>query len=106
MAQQASVTQGFGYTFPAGSTLPVGTYGVIARQPASYPGCVDGSLNCFGPFSSNGLSNGGEDVEISDADGFPMDYIDYDDNPAWDVQSREADGSCARWPSTWKMGRF
>ena len=95
MAQQASVTQGFGYTFPAGSTLPVGTYGVIARQPASYPGCVDGSLNCFGPFSSNGLSNGGEDVEISDADGFPMDYVDYDDNNAWDVQSREADGSCA-----------
>lgn len=81
-----SFTQGVTYTFPA-ITMPAGSYLVL---------CVDSLAfqSAFGvmayEWASGSLSNSGEDIELVDANGAVVDFVDYDDNNPW---SSMADGS-------------
>ena len=94
-----SFTEGFSYTFPVGATLAGGEYAIVARNPASWPDLTAAGKQVWGPFDSGSLSNGGENIQIIDANGIFVDYVDYDDNAAWTANSAvlgtDADGGCA-----------
>jgi len=75
---------GFDYTFPAGSKIPPGEYLVVARDPASI-GLFYGITNIVGPFAGGALSNSGEMVILADANGVPVDTVDYDDWEPWPI---------------------
>lgn len=72
-------TQGFNFTFPEHILNP-GEFVVV---------CVDAEafLNTFGmevyEWDSGGLSNGGEDIELTDNAGIVRAYVDYDDGGDW-----------------------
>lgn len=74
-----SFTQGVEYTFPP-FTLQPGDFVVVAVDSAALE-------NNFGvpafQWTSGGLSNGGETITIADADGNPLNSVNYDDNPPW-----------------------
>lgn len=75
---------GFDYTFPAGTKIPPGEYIVVARDPASV-GLFYGITNMVGPFAGGALSNGGEMIILADANGVPVDTVDYDDWEPWPI---------------------
>ncbi len=82
-------TQGVTHIFATGTTLPAGGY-IILTIPASNG---DLEYNVYDPdgdgFNENGaiviewdegvLSNGGEDIEIVNANGVVVDFVDYED---------------------------
>jgi hypothetical protein len=79
-------TQGVTHTF-AGGMIPAGGYFVIAVDSAAFH-------NAFGmapdaEWNGGGLSNGGEDITIYDANGVFVDSVNYDDAAPW---SLSADG--------------
>ena len=79
-------TQGVTHTF-AGGMIPAGGYYVIAVDSAAFH-------NAFGmapdaEWNGGGLSNGGEDITIYDANGVFVDSVDYDDAAPW---ATSADG--------------
>ena len=51
--------------------MAAGGYLVVAVNSESYPGSIE--------WTSGALSNGGEDIEIVDADGNVVDFVDYED---------------------------
>lgn len=79
-------TAGIVYTFP-NVTLNSGEYMVICTDSVSFN-------TSFGvdvlEWSSGGLSNGGESIELRDANGNVIDFVQYDDGGDWPT---EADGS-------------
>ena len=72
-------SQGVDFTFP-GYDLGAGQYVVVAYS-------ADVMLDAFGvvalQWTSGGLSNGGEDIELRNAAGDIVDYVDYDDGSGW-----------------------
>ncbi len=76
-------TSGISFTFPANSKIAPGGFAVVARDPDSLIAFygVDSSI-VYGPYSG-ALSNGGELLVLSDASGYPIDSVDYDDNEPW-----------------------
>lgn len=80
------ITEGVVYTFGA-YTLNPGDYVVVTGDSMGY-------FNVFGTTAfqwlSGGLSNGGEDIVLADANGVTIDSVDYDDGGAWPV---DADGN-------------
>jgi hypothetical protein len=74
-----SFTEGVSYTFPDYELLP-GEYLVIAYDSMAM-------LNTFGinvlEWTSGGLKNSGEDIELTNAGGVVIDYVDYDDAGNW-----------------------
>ena len=66
-----SFTQGVTHVFADGTTLAAGGYLVVAVNSESYPGSIE--------WTSGALSNGGEDIEIVDAEGNVVDFVDYED---------------------------
>lgn len=81
-----SITQGVVYTFPA-MTMAAGSYLVLTNDSLAFQ-------NAFGfaayEWTSGSLTNGGEDIEIVDANGAVVDYVDYDDSNPW---TEMADGA-------------
>jgi len=82
-----SFASGLTYTFPAGTTLAVDSYLVLARvrtnaiwKYTSYP--------VLGPYEGK-LSNGGEKIELQRPDGTTVDEFKYNDDFPW---PRGADG--------------
>lgn len=76
-----AITDGFSYTFPAGTTIAAGGYLVVASNPTAIG--VNGAL---GPWTSGTLSNGGETISLSEPDGDnwdTVDTIDYADEGDW-----------------------
>lgn len=76
-----AITDGFSYTFPAGTTISAGGYLVVASNPTSLG--VSGAL---GPWTSGKLSNGGETITLSEPDDDnwdTVDTIDYADEGDW-----------------------
>lgn len=76
-----AITNGFSYTFPAGTTISAGGYLVVASNPTTLG--VSGAL---GPWTSGKLSNGGETITLSEPDGDDwdtVDTIDYADEGDW-----------------------
>ncbi len=76
-----TMTQGVDYTFPA-ITLYPSDYLLIAKDSMAM-------LNTFAvtayQWTSGSLSNGGEDIELTDTMGNQVDYVDYDDQSPWDT---------------------
>ena len=86
-----SYTQGINHVFADGTTLPAGGYMIVSIPADNSQGNVvenpfdpDGDgLHTNGAivveWTSGGLSNGGEDIEIVDAAGAVVDFVDYED---------------------------
>ncbi len=76
-----SFSEGFVFTFPQGTTIPDQGFLTIAFNPADF-------LNQYGfapdfQWTSGGLSNSGEDIELRDASGNVQDFVDYDNGGVW-----------------------
>ena len=86
-----SFTQGVNHTFADGTTLAAGAYMIVDVDLAHNGGSLDASP--YDPdgdgfhengaqvvqWTSNNLSNGGEDIEIVDTLGTVIDFVDYED---------------------------
>jgi PKD repeat protein len=74
-------SEGIEFIFPDVQILP-DTFLLVAKDSLAMQ-------NTFGTVSyqwtSGGLSNGGEDIELKDAYNNIIDYVDYDDSPPWDT---------------------
>ncbi|MEL6134993.1 MAG: lamin tail domain-containing protein, partial [Bacteroidota bacterium] len=74
-------TQGFAFTFPSGATIAPGEFVVIAFNASFFT-----SQYGFAPdyeWTSGGLSNSGEDIELRDGANNVQDFVDYDDSAPW-----------------------
>lgn len=78
-------SEGFEYIFPVGTLIGPGEYLVIAQNPDSVSEFY-GITNVLGPFISGALSNFGEDIELSDAQDFVIDYVDYETGDPWPTE--------------------
>lgn len=82
-----SFTQGFGYTFGAVS-IGAGEYLVISEDSLLM-------LDLYGvtglEWTDGGLTNGGEDIVLTDANGVTVDSVDYDDGNGW-TMTADGDG--------------
>ncbi len=76
-------TEGIDFTFPA-SILPPYDFQVIAADSAAM-------LTTFGihalQWDEGALSNSGEDIELTDHFGGIVDYVEYDDEAPWPLES-------------------
>jgi hypothetical protein len=102
-------SDGFDFTFPAGTVLPAGSYLVIAHDPQAVAGRYGLRPDALlGPFTAKRLSNGGERVALSNASGDLVDEVTYGDDSPWPGQpdgqgpslelinpSFDNDGACA-----------
>ncbi len=83
--------EGINYTFPD-YMLGAGEYVLVAVD-------ADVMFNTFGvvalEWTSGGLSNGGEDIDLRNHLGEQIDYVDYDDGGAWPVAPDEYGPSLA-----------
>ena len=75
-----SFSEGFVFTFPS-FTLQPGEYVIIASDSALFEDAFE--ITPF-EFESGALNNGGEDIELRDAGGNVVDYVDYSPNAPWD----------------------
>ena len=77
-----TLSNGLSYTIPNSTTLNAGSYLVLAVDNSNYAGSLD--------WGSGGLSNGGEQITLSDGSSNVIDDLTYDDNSTW---GSGADGS-------------
>ena len=79
------------FTFPASTLLAAGDFLVVTESLADF--AVDHpGVNAL-EWTSGGLSNGGENVRLDNADGIEVDAVEYDDgNDPGEVWPPEADG--------------
>ncbi len=75
------LTEGVHYTFPANTMLGSGSYLVVAKDSA----LVNSVFGITGThqWTSGGLKNSGEDIEIQNSVGDTIAYVDYDDASPW-----------------------
>lgn len=87
-----SFTQGIAYTFAAGTSLPVFGFLVIAKNANAFQSAfgVAPSLVWVSP---DALTNGGEDLELRDAGGNVVDYVDYKNTLPWPPEANGSGGS-------------
>ncbi|MCA9424758.1 MAG: lamin tail domain-containing protein, partial [Candidatus Omnitrophica bacterium] len=79
-----SFTNGIDFTFPQGASLGPNGYLVIAEDPDFIQSVY--SVASLGPYNGS-LSNEGEEVELSDAMGDPVDRVDYGIEFPWPLDS-------------------
>ena len=72
---------GVRYTFPAGTTLLPGDRLVVAKDPVTAEARY-GITGTYGPFDGR-LANGGERIELRNADDGLVCEVDYDDESPW-----------------------
>lgn len=75
-------TQGFVFVFPAGSSIPAGGYAIVCKTTSFFNArfTITGSVYQF----EGALTNTpGEDVELRDAAGNVVDYVDYMNAAPW-----------------------
>ncbi len=72
-------TQGINYTFPNGTTIDAGEYIIIAINASSYTG---NGYDVY-QWSSGGLNNSGETVELQTPNGATVDIVTYGTGSPW-----------------------
>lgn len=79
-----SFTRGITQTFPAGTVLGAGALLVVARSPEALAAAysLPGGTLVVGPFEGH-LSNSGEALALSDAEGKTIDEVQYSDEFPW-----------------------
>jgi len=78
-------TDGFVFTFPDAVILGQDEYLVVAQDPDTIISFY-GINNVIGPFEEGKLNNGGESIELRDADSISIDWVDYNDDPPWPIE--------------------
>ena len=81
------LTDGIGYTFPAGTMLATGEYLVVALDTSFFAAAFPG-VPALGPFT-NRLGNGGDEVDLRNAAGVLVDSVDYGIGAPWPVTGDE-----------------
>ena len=76
-----SFSEGIRFVFPAGATLPGRSFLVVARDRAAFES-VWGSIPVVGDFGPN-LKGGGQRIILTDAIGFIVDSVFFDDQAPW-----------------------
>jgi len=71
------VSEGVTFTFPVGATLASGDFLVVAGDSAGFRNYYGENADYI--WTSGGLSNGGEDIELVDSLGTLIDYVDFED---------------------------
>ncbi|MEM6395710.1 MAG: lamin tail domain-containing protein [Bacteroidota bacterium] len=77
-----TMSDGFDLDFPAGTTIAPDDYLILCVDSAAFIN----TLGYTGPtlqWTDGALSNGGENVAISNADGVVISEVDYSDDPPW-----------------------
>lgn len=80
-----SFTQGVEHVFPAGTTMPAGSYLTLAKSASAFS-----SVFGFQPivWTNGALTNTpGEDIELSDANGNVIDVVDYMNAAPWPIEA-------------------
>lgn len=77
-----SFTQGISYTFPDQAALAAGERLVLVSDPAIFAAAYGNDITIGGVYSSQ-LSNGGERITLSDADGLVIQTLEYNDTNPW-----------------------
>ncbi len=78
-------TQGFEHIFPAGTIMPAGSYISLAKSASAFQ-----SVFGFAPtvWTNGALTNSpGEDIELRDAGGNVIDYVDYLNAAPWPTEA-------------------
>lgn len=75
-------TQGFVFVFPAGTSMAPGSYAIICKSTAFFKARFNTSVPVF-QFDGALTNSPGEDIELRDAAGAVMDYVDYMNLPPW-----------------------
>ena len=86
------IDSGVEFTFPAGTTIAPGGFLVVFADREGYAELYGEAALLVGPFGRR-LDDGGEALLLVDASGAPVDYVEYDDSPAWPVNSDGIRGS-------------
>lgn len=81
-----SFTQGIAFTFPAGTSVPPGGYVILAKSASAFQS-VFGFAPQFVWATNDALTNGGEDIEITDASGTVKDYVNYLNALPWPAEA-------------------
>lgn len=78
-------TQGFEFVFPASSTINPNSYIVIAKSASAFENVF--GFQPYGIWVINGAltNNPGEDIELRDAAGNVIDYVDYMNAAPWPI---------------------
>lgn len=80
-------SEGINFTFPAGTVMPPGGYIVLAKSGSAFQ-TVFGVPPSFVWATNDALTNSpGEDIEIRDAAGNVMDYVDYRNTAPWPTEA-------------------
>ena len=81
-------SDGIAFTFPQNTSIAAGEYIVVAADAKSHDG-----LGCqVFQWKSGNLSNSGEAIQLSDAEGIQIDYVIYSDAAPW-PESADGGGS-------------
>lgn len=78
-------TQGVTHVFPPGTMMPAGSYISLAKKISAFQ-----SVFGFAPtlWDNGALTNSpGEDIELSDANGNVIDYVDYQNSAPWPIEA-------------------
>jgi hypothetical protein len=79
-------TQGITFTFPAGAVIPAGGYFILAKNANAFQTVFGFAPNIVWG-ANDALTNGGEDIELRDANGNVQDYVDYKNALPWPVDA-------------------
>lgn len=86
-----SISGAVQFTFPADTQLNAHGYLVLAKDSNTY----EGKGYPVYSWSRGSLANEGETIQINDANGNPVDFVSYDDQPPWPSESDGAGPSLA-----------
>lgn len=83
-------TDGVELTFPA-VTIPAGGFLIVAGNASAFTSVFNYSGTVV-EWTDGALSNGGENIELTDNNGIVIDAVDYDDNLPW-PQGTDSEGA-------------
>jgi hypothetical protein len=79
-------TQGIVHTFPANTIMPANSYITLAKNANAFQ-LVFGFQPTLWDNPGDALSNGGEDIELADAQGNVIDRVDYTNAAPWPLEA-------------------